>query len=296
MSDESCRKNRGHVVLADDALAFYLLITRSHRRLQRHNAHAPLHPQCQRPPRPPGSAARSAGCADSNHEHAAGGAATLTESQWTMRCGSSSGCTPLLLLPRQSPQPSHRHLLCPDQDNNPSPLEGRTFAVLGLGNRQYEHFNLICLPTTSCSNALFSLPIPLALCVCARVQMGKMLDKHLAVLVCELSHTVGTPLRVIPPMLARMKHCRWRQPCGHTVFARLLIQHCASHHDMPEMHAHAMRNRIFQPSAYATLSSDVDIVSSAACPFLIATWVPPPRLTEAIDGNFGLASCKLSQQ
>ncbi|CAI5971196.1 unnamed protein product, partial [Closterium sp. NIES-64] len=61
----------------------------------------------------------------------------------------------------------------------------------------------------------------------AEAGMGKMLDKHLAALVCELSHTVGTPLRVIPPMLARMQHCRWRQPCGHTVFARPLIQHGA---------------------------------------------------------------------
>ncbi|CAI5514320.1 unnamed protein product, partial [Closterium sp. Naga37s-1] len=40
------------------------------------------------------------------------------------------------------------------QDDNPLPLQGLRFAVFGLGNRQYEHFNL----------------------------MGKMLDKHLAAL------------------------------------------------------------------------------------------------------------------
>ncbi|CAI5520904.1 unnamed protein product, partial [Closterium sp. Naga37s-1] len=61
-------------------------------RLQRHSAHAPLHPPGQRPPRSPGSAARSAGRVDSTGEHAARGAATLRESQRTVCSVSSSGC------------------------------------------------------------------------------------------------------------------------------------------------------------------------------------------------------------
>ncbi|CAI5954258.1 unnamed protein product [Closterium sp. NIES-65] len=44
-------------------------------RLQRHSAHTPLPPPGQRPPRSPGSAARSAGRADNTGEHAARGVA-----------------------------------------------------------------------------------------------------------------------------------------------------------------------------------------------------------------------------
>ncbi|CAI5951498.1 unnamed protein product [Closterium sp. NIES-64] len=151
--------------------------------LQRHNAHTPLHPQCQRPPRPPGSAARFAGCADSSHEHAAGEAARLAHSFLPCPCLSTllipfplahanppnSFLSPLPMpirlahsfppLLTSSPPSSvgsyvdgepmddalwifkwmHATAAAAEaEDNNLSPLEGRTFSVLGLGNRQYE--------------------------------------------------------------------------------------------------------------------------------------------------------------